>query len=221
MKVGTDGVLLGAWVDLNFPPPTKLYKFLDVGTGTGIIALMLAQRQKNATVDTLEKDLTACAQCLENILDSPFRERIFPKSYSLQEFEPDILYDLIVSNPPYFSCSLKSPDNKRNTARHNDELPLKLLIEKSLDMLADKGRIALILPTEKAEELDFLIAMNKLYVVRRTNVITVENQAPKRFMIELAREQVQNPIYNTLTLETKDHKKTLEYQELTKDFYLE
>ncbi|MDR3266018.1 MAG: methyltransferase [Tannerella sp.] len=221
MKVGTDGVLLGAWVNLNFAPQTAFYRFLDVGTGAGIIALMLAQRKEDAFIDAIEKDVDAYSQCFRNIQDSLFERRIYPKPLALQEFEADTLYDLTVSNPPYFSGSLKSPDDKRNTARHNDDLPLKILIEKSLKMLTDKGRIALILPVKSAEELDVLIATNKLYIVRRTDVITVEGLEPKRFMIELARHQVQNPVFNTITLETKEHKKTKEYQELTKNFYLE
>jgi tRNA1Val (adenine37-N6)-methyltransferase len=220
MKAGTDGVLLGAWVNLDFPVPKEHYRALDIGTGTGIIALMIAQRKENLYTDAVEKDFDAYCQCVRNSQNSPFGHRIYPRPFALQEFEPDTLYDLTVSNPPYFSRSLKSTDDKRNTARHNDDLPLKTLIENSLKMLADRGRIALILPAESSEELDVLIATNKLYTVRRTDVITVEGQAPKRFMTELSRSRVQNPLYDTLTLVTKEHKKTAEYQELTEDFYL-
>jgi tRNA1Val (adenine37-N6)-methyltransferase len=221
MKVGTDSVLLGAWVNVNFPVQKSFYRAFEIGTGTGIISLMMAQRNEWLYIDAIEKDLEVFRQGRKNIQDSPFMSRIYPKPFSLQEFRPDTRYDLVVSNPPYFSGSLKSPDDKRNIARHADYLPLKTLVWYSSEILADSGRIALILPTESSEELDVLIAVNKLYVVRRTDVMTVEGRKPKRFMIELAHNQAQTPDYNTLTLETEDGKKTVEYQELAKDFYLE
>jgi tRNA1Val (adenine37-N6)-methyltransferase len=221
MKIGTDGVLLGAWMNLDFPVQKKLYRALDIGTGTGIIALMMAQRFENLYIDAIEKDLDTCFQCKQNSRNSPFAHQVYPQPFSLQEFESDTRYDLIVSNPPYFSASLKSPDEKRNMARHNDDLPLKVLLERSLGMLADNGRIALILPEKSRAELNVLVAANKLYILRQTDVITVEGQKPKRFMMELALNRAENPVHNTLTLETKSHKKTAEYQYLIKDFYLD
>jgi tRNA1Val (adenine37-N6)-methyltransferase len=220
-KVGTDGVLLGAWADLNFSVPKEYYRGLDVGAGTGLIALMLAQRRTNLLMDAVEIDEKACYQCIENKRNSPFGDRIFPKLFAFQDFKPDTLYDLIVSNPPYFTNSMKSPDYQRNEARHNDGLSIKTLIEKSLQMLCDDGRIALILPVENAKELDLQISIHNLHILRRTDVITVEGQAPKRFMIELAHYKVNNPQFNTLTLETGAHKRTAEYKELAKDFYLD
>ena len=120
MKVGTDGVLLGAWASTE-----RCQRILDVGTGTGLIALMLAQRS-TASLDAIDIDLDACLQARENIAKSPFANRIQVYQTSLSEYMPDenIKYDLIVSNPPYFIDSLKCPDTKRNLARHTDTLSL-------------------------------------------------------------------------------------------------
>ena len=220
-KVGTDGVLLGAWTDINFPFQKKLYRGLDIGTGTGLIALMLAQRKENLYIDAVEIDEEACYQCLRNRNNAPFGHRIYPKPLSFQDFQPDTQYDLIVSNPPYFTNSTKCPDNQRTEARHNDGLSLETLINRSLEMLCNTGHIALILPIERSKDLDLQIYIHNLQILRRTDIITVEGQTPKRFMIELSHYKIDNPVFDTLTLETEKHQRTAEYQELAKDFYLD
>jgi tRNA1Val (adenine37-N6)-methyltransferase len=219
MKVGTDGILLGAWINVNFIESGKPISALDIGLGSGLISMALAQRNSNLLIDGVEIDGDAFGQSLENIRQSPFANRIFPVNISFQDYKPAKRYDLIFSNPPYFSNSLKGADNKRNMARHNDGLPLKSLIEHSLELIGEYGKIALILPVELTEELDFLIAINNLYTTERTEVVYVEGHKPKRFLIEISRQNV-NPVYNTITLETKEHRKTGDYFELTKDFYL-
>lgn len=255
MKVGTDGVLLGAWAAVsatneatNAPSATtqniavhnaaihnaavpsetvpssnndSTLRILDVGTGTGLIALMIAQRNSRAKIDAIDIDESACIQATENIEKSPFKDRIRVIYQSFTDYVSEKKYDLIVSNPPYFTQSLKCPDEKRSMARHNDSLPLKRLIEQTIALLSENGRIALILPTQLSEELDFIIATHKLYAVRRTDVIPVAGAPSKRFLIELAAKMQEGQIQtDTLTLETKDRKRTEQYQKFAHDFYL-
>jgi tRNA1Val (adenine37-N6)-methyltransferase len=219
MKVGTDGVLLGAWVPVADDATRSV---LDVGAGTGLVALMIAQRNAEAEIDAIEIDEDACMQAFGNVEKSPFKNRIKIIHQSFPEYVTAKKYDLIVSNPPFFAHSLKSPDQKRNAARHNDMLPLRLLIGHATKMLSERGRIALILPVQLSEELDFIIATHGLYQIRRTDVIPAEGLKPKRFLIELSAKNLPGKRHatNTLVLETNERKRTLQYQELTKDFYL-
>jgi tRNA1Val (adenine37-N6)-methyltransferase len=238
MKVGTDGVLLGAWITaastgvIHANRHTTLrntnhnnnpiFSVLDVGTGTGLIAMMIAQRKPNAEIDAIDIDKEACKQAAENIEKSPFKGRIRVLHRSFPEYTTEKKYDLIVSNPPYFSDSMKSPDKKRNAARHNDSLPLKLLIEHAMTLLSDDGKIALILPITCSDEVDFIIATHRLYIIRRTEVVSVEGSKPKRFLIEMSGKTSSGHTSATdlLTLATSKFKRTQEYNNLTKDFYL-
>ena len=217
MKVGTDGVLLGAWVDVAHSNWT-----LDVGAGTGLIAMMMAQRNSQARIDAIDIDGDACSQASENVANSLFKDRIRIIRQSFFDYSSEKKYDLIVSNPPFFKNALPCPDKRRNAARHNDSLPLKQLVEHAISLLSANGRIALILPVLLADELDFIVATHRLYERRRTNVITIEGGRPKRFLIELSvkRPLIQEDAYKTLILETKGHQRTAPYEALTKDFYL-
>ena len=223
MKVGTDGVLLGTWATVF--PENKTFSVLDIGTGTGLIAMIIAQRNDNAIIDAIDIDNDACEQAIGNIDKSPFKDRINVIHKPFTDYSTEKKYDLIVSNPPFFKNSMKCPDEKRSVARHNDSLPLKLLIEHAVTMLSDNGRIALILPAQLTEDIDFIIATHRLYTVRRTNIIPVEGLQPKRFLIEISTKNITENMHgskteNTLVLETKEHKRTQQYNELTKDFYL-
>ena len=245
MKVGTDGVLLGTWVAVlresntdanNTELPcsnsgshvsesqeyccNKKNYVLDVGTGTGLIALITAQRDSRAVIDAIDIDKDACGQAIENIDRSPFKDRINVVHQSFIEYTPERKYDLIISNPPFFKKSLKCPDEKRSMARHNDSLPLKQLIEHAVSMLSENGRIALILPVQLSDELDFIIATHRLFIVRKTIIIPAEGLTAKRFMIELSTKNITRIEENTLTLETNGRKRTEQYAELTKEFYL-
>ena len=224
-KVGTDSVLLGAWADVSLSDDS-VCNVLDVGTGTGVIALMVAQRSSHAMIDAIDIDRDAYMQATENVENSIFRDRIRVIQQSFFDFSTAKKYDLIISNPPFFKNALLSPDNKRNTARHNDCLPLKEMIEHAIPLLSENGRIALILPLLLSEELDFIIATHHLFERRRTDVITIEGAQPKRFLIEITpiNPHKQDPLFNktadTLILETKDHKRTEQYLSLTNEFYL-
>lgn len=219
MKVGTDGVLLGAWATIRSEAAAPS-SILDIGTGTGLIALMIAQRNKYAQIDAIDIDINACKQATDNIEQSPFKSRIKVINQSFTDYSTDKKYDLIVSNPPYFTNSLKCPDVKRSMARHNDSLPLKLLIKHAISMLSETGCISLILPISLSEDFELLIATHKLYVVRRTDIVPVEGAQPKRFLIEISVKNRNTTEYNTLTLEYQGRKRTEQYQKFTNDFYL-
>ena len=218
MKVGTDAVLLGAWADI-----TNSKSILDVGTGTGIIALMLAQRGMGV-IDAIDIDADACAQAKENVMASPFSDRINVIHAACTEYTASgnerKVYDLIVSNPPYFVNSLKCPDSKRSTARHTDSLPLSELIGNTCPLLSPHGRIALILPYKQKEEVKSLAQKNMLFVSRQTDVIPVRGAQPKRLLIELSHIESEETIHDTLTLEDRERQRTPEYITLTRDFYL-
>lgn len=217
MKIGTDGVLLGAWVSLESSPES----ILDVGAGTGVIALQLAQRSNAELIDAVEIDADAFEQCTENFEQSPWGDRLFCYHAALQEFasEVDDKYDLIISNPPYYSDSFKSGDSKRDAARFNDALPFDHLSVCAAHLLAENGTFALIIPSK--EEVEFLKAANKagLYVKRRCGVFGNKQAAEKRVLLALTKTE-QTPILASLTIEKVRHNYTDEYIELVKDFYL-
>ena len=217
MKVGTDGVLLGAWAGTE-----SCSRILDVGTGTGLIALMLAQRSK-AVVDAIDIDANACLQAQENAESSLFAGRINVFHSDLVDFAQASthLYDLIVSNPPYFVDSLKCPNLQRNTARHTDTLTLEDLLQYSRKLLAPQGRIALILPYDQKDRLTDCIQTQNLFLSKEVSVIPVPDTQPKRLLAELTSEPPASPTFSDrLTIEIARHRYTDEYINLTKDFYL-
>lgn len=217
MKVGTDGVLLGAWADI-----AGCKRILDIGTGTGLIALMLAQRSE-ALIDAIDIDAAACFQAEENAEISPFAGRVRVIHAPLSDFTttcPD-RYDLIVSNPPYFVDSLKCPDRQRTTARHTDTLPLETLLRDSRKLLAPGGHIALILPYDQKERLYTSIRKESLFLSKEVAVISTLGALPKRLLVELATGPPATPsLSGLLTIETAPLHYTDEYIALTKDFYL-
>lgn len=216
MKVGTDGTLLGAWANVS-----SCKRVLDIGTGTGLIALMIAQRAKEAFIDAIDIDADACLQASENVNRSFFSQQILIHNAPFLSFAKTITspYDLIVSNPPYFTDSLKSPEKKRNLARHNDTLSLSELINFSSPLLSSHGRIALILPYNEMDNLLDCAILNGLHCVRQTNVIPTAGGQPKRLLIELSHQNI-HFIPENLTLELARNQRTQAYQLLTQDFYL-
>lgn len=222
MKVGTDGVLLGAWASVD-----SCRSVLDVGTGTGLIALMIAQRTQTGTdppirIDAVDIDADAVRQAERNAAASPFAGRIavYLRSFEAYAAGCPERYDLIVSNPPYFSRSLKCPDEKRSTARHNDSLPPDRLLAGAARLLAPHGRLALILPADVFESLKNAVPASGLHPVRITFVSSVEGQPPKRVLAEYAPVAGTQPVCDSLAIETQQHVFTPEYVALTRDFYL-
>lgn len=214
MKVGTDGVLLGAWTDIRHSR-----RILDIGTGTGLISLMLAQRQADAKITAIDIDAEAVNQAQENIQDSPWKERITAVLQDLKTYRPQELFDTIVSNPPYFMDSLKCPDSQRNTARHTDTLDMQTLLYQTSLLLTPEGRFSIVLPAEQTNTLIEAAGRVGLYPSRHTAVITRPGLAPKRTLMEFTR---QKEAFQTeeLVIELERHVYSEAYIALTKDFYL-
>ena len=216
MKVGTDGVLLGAWASL-----VHTQSILDVGCGSGLIALMLAQRSKGH-IEAIDIDEGAYNQTLININLSPFKEQIKVFHLSLQAFAEKSKehYDLIVSNPPFFTHGIKSPNNQRSTARHSDTLFLNQLFATAKDLLKDKGRLALILPYERLSDVQNECINNRWSCFRYALVYTKTGKNPKRLLIELTPESLPWPSPESIILTDANNQRTLTYKELIKDFFL-
>ena len=213
MKVGTDGVLLGAWADCN-----GAKHILDIGTGTGVIALMLAQRNTEAQIHAVEIDETASKRARSNFDLSPWSERLEVECCAVQEFNYTEKFDLIISNPPYFVDSLLPPDAKRSTARHTHDLSFEELDKAVCRLLDDDGRFALILPTTEFEK---YLTITQLYIVRRCNVYPTTGSDVKRVMAEFAKQPTAEIALENIIIEQErrgDY--TAEYRTLTKDFYL-
>ncbi len=213
MKVGTDGVLLGAWADCR-----NATTILDIGTGSGLIALMLAQRS-NAQIDALEIDKDACKQSLDNISKSPFKDRIHVIHADFSDFMTNKKYDLIVSNPPYFSNSLQAPDRQRNLARHDFALPLETLMSGSKALLNPGGKIALILPSDTTELVSRIALDNNLYVHQEVWVYSRSESPVKRILYEISDRKFILQI-SSLIIEKERHIYTDEFRKLTDPFYL-
>lgn len=216
MKVGTDGVILGAWAVVG-----NYQKILDVGTGTGLIALMLAQRS-NAEITAIEIEENAAAEANNNVSDSPWSNRIDVRNISFQEFVKVATskYDLIVSNPPFFSNDFKTDCDKRNLARHNDSLPFSELVTCSVQLLNTSGRLAVILPVEEAKELEKLACESRLFLVRKTEVQPNPIKAVNRILMEFSKKETAL-VEDCLTVYNENGSGYSEaHINLTKDFYL-
>ena len=214
MKVGTDGVLLGAWTK-----PINSKTFLDVGSGTGLISLMLAQRFEKATIYSIEINLDAASECSLNFDQSKWRDRLHSIHNSFLNYNPDIKFDLIISNPPYFSQTTKPISEKRTLARHDDSLSLKNLIFTSEKILNKNGIIALIIPYSDMFKIKSIVENSNLYFKRICLVRGVKNNPIKRMLVELTKNQLE-VIKENLVIENSRHKYTEDYKNLCKKFYL-
>ncbi|MNK14927.1 tRNA1(Val) (adenine(37)-N6)-methyltransferase [compost metagenome] len=217
MKIGTDGVLLGAWTPLENSP----YSILDIGTGTGIIALMLAQRSHAEQIDAMEIDDEAYEQAVDNFENSPWGDRLFCYHAGLDEFmeEPEDEYDLIVSNPPFYTEDYTSGDEQRDKARFAESLPFEDLIEAATLLLSDNGVFSVIIPFKEEDKFVALAKGLDLFPFKITRLKGTPTTDIKRSMIAFSRNE--NEIAtNELIIETARHQYTPEYIALTKDFYL-
>jgi tRNA1Val (adenine37-N6)-methyltransferase len=183
MKVGTDGVLLGAWVDIS-----GAKNILDIGTGSGVIGLMLAQRtSENARIDAIEVEADDAHQAKENAEASPWPEKIRVHHTSLQGFNSDIKYDLIVSNPPFFINSHKPPGERRTQTRHTTSLDYETLVHRANDLLNEGGRFNVILPYTEGLHFIDLAYRNKFYCSRKCSFRTRQEKPIERWMLEFTR----------------------------------
>jgi tRNA1Val (adenine37-N6)-methyltransferase len=218
MKVGTDGVLLGAWSNID-----EAKSILDIGTGTGLIALMLAQRT-NATITAVDVEENACEQAKMNFDASPWSDRLNIIHSKVQDFHSDNLFDLIVSNPPYFSGYYSSDNLLRDIARSADVLlSYEELILSSKKLLFDNGRLSLILPADQQEKIISIANQNGLALSRLTFVKTKNTKEAKRILLEFVNTSNEViAIIDELIIQSDDNGRvyTQEYINLTKDFYL-
>ena len=218
MKIGTDGVLLGAWSPIQNNPNS----ILDIGTGTGIIALMLAQRTSANQIDALEIDEEAYEQATDNFENSPWNDRLYCFHAGLDEFveEPEDEYDLIVSNPPFYTDDYKSATEQRDLARFADAMPFEDLIEAADLLLSENGIFSVIIPFKEEENFLALAAAYELYPLKITRVKGTPTTEIKRSLLAFSRNKQNDSLIDELIIETARHIYTSEYIELTKDFYL-
>ena len=214
MKVGTDGVLLGAWTTV------KNGTILDIGTGTGLIAIMLAQRSKTALIDAIEVEEDAHNQAKENIASCNWKNRISAHHLPIQNFKPTTQYDLIISNPPFFLASTKAPNEDRNTARHTDSLSFDDLIASVIRLLNSEGIFSLILPINEAELFINIATAQHLFLNKKCVIKPNPTKPAKRVLMEFSFSKT-DIVSKELTIETATrHQYTKEYISLTQDFYL-
>lgn len=218
MKTGTDGVLLGAWAEA----PESVRSIVDIGCGAGVIALMMAQRYPSAMVTGVEIDPGAAADARDNIASSPWADRVSVVEADATVWSPAGLPAprLIVSNPPFFSEALRSPDAERALARHGDTLtPVTLIAAASRLMTSADDRLAFISPADRDEEIEFALAMARLHPLRRCAVTSREGKATYR-TLWLASSAVNLCRCDSLAIRDVSNTYTREYSDLTGDFYL-
>jgi tRNA1Val (adenine37-N6)-methyltransferase len=226
MKVGTDAVLLGAWVNVK-----GVKRILDVGTGCGIIALMLAQRtEEDVNIEGIEIEEQDAKLAEENLLETRWCNRVLFHNYSLQNFRSGYKYDLIVSNPPYFINSQLPPAKHRAKARHTDSLSYKELLHHSVRLLKTKGRLAVILPFEEAKLFVLLAKEVGLYVSRQLSFYSRKEKPQERWLFEFSfhkKELVREDTNHgeeikeeTLVLHGEGESWSEDYKKLTREFYL-
>ncbi|WP_300106547.1 methyltransferase [uncultured Alistipes sp.] len=215
MKVGTDAVLLGAWVGVRATDR----RVLDIGTGTGVIALMLAQRSE-ARITAIDIDPACAEQASGNFAASSWGDRLETQCLPVQQYKPAELFDLIVSNPPYFVDSLRSPDEGRNTARHAVDLTFEELTTAALRLLAPGGRFALVLPPAEMQRFKST-SLGRLFPARWCEICSTPRRGVRRILAEFVAEPTLPPSVERLVIENGGPDSyTPEYRQLTGAFYL-
>lgn len=218
MKIGTDAVLLGAWCPIDNKP----FSILDIGAGTGILSLMLAQRTNADQIDAIEIDENAYEQCVDNFELSPWSDRLFCFHAGLDEFmeEPEDEYDIIISNPPFYTEDYKTENKQRDLARFADAMPFEDLVEAADLLLSENGIFAVIIPFKEEEKFIDLCAQAELFPVKVTRVKGSHTTPIVRSLLAFKRYELSVLTADELVIEINRHEYTDDYINLTKDFYL-
>ena len=214
MKIGTDGVLLGAWCDVE-----NASNVLDIGCGTGLISLMIAQRNLNARIFAIDIDGVAVEEAKGNFANSLWGDRLSAFVCDYAEFKSEIKFDSIVSNPPFFTEKVYSPDERRSVARQYESLPFEVLFNKSSKLLSESGTLSIIAPAASADKFLFCAGEANLWLKRKTEVLTKKGKAVKRVLWEFSKKEVK-PVISRLVISSDNGAKTEEYNSLTNAFYL-
>ena len=216
MKVGTDGTLLGAWAQA----PQEPCRILDIGTGTGLIALMMAQRYPNASIVGIDIDPAAVAQARDNVTASPFADRISIYEADICHFYENDTFDSIICNPPFFTGDLICPDTQRAVARHTISLSYHDLISSAYKLLSANGCFSVIIPIESQSNFESEALMGGFYLSRLCRVKTTPVKKPKRCLIELRKLPVSESVNTCEVIEINPGIRSDWYKELTYDFYI-
>lgn len=218
MKIGTDAVLLGAWCPVDNNP----ISILDVGSGTGILSLMMAQRTHAEQIDAIEIDTNAYEECVENFENSPWGDRLFCYHAGLDEFveDPEDEYDIVISNPPFYSEDYKTNDTQRYLARFQDAMPFEDLVEAADLLLSENGIFAVVIPYKEEERFIDLCAKVELFPVKVTRVKGSHTTPIVRSLLAFKRYELPVLEADELVVEINRHEYTDEYIHLTKDFYI-
>jgi tRNA1Val (adenine37-N6)-methyltransferase len=218
MKIGTDAVLLGAWCPIDNNP----FSILDIGAGTGILSLMLAQRTNAVQIDAIEIEEAAYEECVENFENSPWRDRLYCYHAGLDEFidDPEDEYDLIISNPPFYSEDFKTQNLTRDLARFQDAMPFEELVEAADLLLSENGIFAVVIPYKEEEHFIELCADVELFPIKITRVKGSHTTPIVRSLLAFKRFEVPTLTADELVIEINRHEYTDDYINLTKDFYL-
>lgn len=214
-KVGTDSIVLGSWASAN-----SIATILDIGTGCGLLALMLAQRFPHAQVTAVEIDKPAWEQAEQNFRQSPWAEQLDAVNVDVRKFEPSDSFDLIVCNPPYFELSLKPNNDSRATARHDGQLTFSDLTEVVVQLLNQRGQFSAVLPFDRASEFIDVATDRSLNLTRRCDVLPTPASEPKRSLLSFGRQRSETVEFSELLLEESRHQYASGYVELAKDFLL-
>jgi tRNA1Val (adenine37-N6)-methyltransferase len=214
LKVTTDAVLLGAWVDKPLAA-----NILDIGTGSGVLALMMAQKYQSATIDAIDIDIPSIEEASFNFLQSPWSNRLSAFCIDFKNFDSNKKYDLIISNPPYFVDSLVSPNPQKAVAKHTLSLDYKSLVEGITKLITNEGFAYIVLPFYNIELLKDICHKNGLYIAKLCAVSSFYDQSPFLALVAISVIE-KNVEHDVLAIRDSQHKYTPEYSDLTNDFYL-
>ncbi len=215
MKVSTDAILFGSWAKCH-----NARNVLDIGTGTGILALMMAQKNPDAAIDAIEIDADSLLQAKENFARSKWNKSITAIHTSLQRFTNDKKYDVIISNPPYFINQLKAPDTRKSTAKHTNELSYQELVSGINRLLHDEGCTLLMLPYKNFDLIENELMKYNLFINETLTVFSVEGKTNPYLVLSKATRKHAAAINKTINIRNSDMSYSKDFRELTKEFYL-